>query len=148
MKNRITKLLIIALLAFAISPLLTSCKSSSLVSVTRTVNPLNIVYSGPVKINGADVIADFEDRSQQMDELYGAGPDKISQTYIVFDKGLKFHILDDYSLLSDEKSVNATTLGAEEIKQASQGKSIILPYDLYFPDGKKKLNPKNIRLSY
>ena len=148
MKNLITRLAFALIIAFSVAPLMTGCSSSNVVAVNRAVQPSNPVYTGPVKVNGADVMADYEDRKQQLPGLYAAGPDKISQTFIVFDKGLKFHILDDYSLLSDINSVNATSLGPEEIKAAEKGKKVIIPYELYYSDGTKKLEPKQIKVSF
>lgn len=148
MKNLITKLVLGLFLAMTIAPVMTGCKSSNLVSVTKTVQPSNPVYSGPVTVNDVDIQADFEDALQQLPGLYQAGPEKISKTYIVFDKGLKFHILDDYSLLGDTNTVNATSLGPEEISAAEKGKKVIIPYDLYFPDGEPKLKLKEVKISF
>lgn len=148
MKNLITKCALAMLMAFTVAPLITGCTSSNVVAVNRTIQPSNPIYTGPITVNGADVMADYEDAKQQLQGLYAAGIEKISKTYIVFDKGLKFHILDDYSQLSDVNTVNATSLGPEEIKAAEKGKKVILPYDLYYPDGKKKLNPKEIKVSF
>lgn len=148
MKNLLTKLSLVLLLGLFAAPVLTGCESSKLVSVVKTANPSNMVYTGPIEINGATVMADFEDSAQQLPGLYSQGEDKISQTFIVFEKGLKFSILDDYSLLTDLNTVNATTLGDEEIKQSKSGKNVILPYKLYYKDGKPKLNSKTIQLSF
>lgn len=148
MKNLLTRISLLVLLALFIAPVITGCESSKLVSVVKTANPSNTVYTGPIEINGATVMADFEDSAQQLPGLYAQGEEKISQTYIVFEKGLKFSILNDYSLLSDLNSVNATSLGAEEIKQSKSGKKVILPYQLYYSDGKPKLNSKTIQLSF
>lgn len=148
MKNLLTRISLLLLLALFIAPVITGCESSKLVSVVKTANPSNTVYTGPIEINGATVMADFEDSAQQLPGLYAQGEEKISQTFIVFEKGLKFSILNDYSLLSDLNSVNATSLGAEEIKQSKSGKKVILPYQLYYSDGKPKLTSKTIQLSF
>lgn len=148
MKNLITKIGLALMLAFATAPLMTGCTSSNVVAVNRAIQPANPIFTGPITINGASIMADFEDRKQQLPGLYQAGSDKITQTYVVFDKGLKFHVLDDYAQLTGSDVINATSLGPEEIKAANAGKKVILPYQLYYPDGQPKLVPKQVKVSF
>ncbi|WP_026946186.1 hypothetical protein [Algoriphagus marincola] len=145
MKNLITKIALTLLIALAVSPILTGCKSSSLVSVTKTVQPAYPLLTAPLEVNGASVMIDIEDTGQRSDAAYQAGPEAISIIYFEYVKGVKFKVLEDYSAIPEGKV--ATSLGPEEISESKKGEKVIIKYPLYYPDGSKTLKFKPLYTS-
>jgi hypothetical protein len=140
MKNLITKISLALLIALAVSPLLTGCKSSNLVSVTKTVQPAYPLLTAPLEVNGASVMIDIEDPGQRSAAAYEAGAEAISVIYFEYVKGVKFKLLEDYSSIPNSKV--ATSLGPEEIQQNQKGEKVIIKYPLYYSDGRKTLKFK------
>lgn len=136
---------LLAILATAI--IIPACSSGVVVPVNKAAQLNQSIFEAPVEINGATAMASVADRIQQYDGLYSHGADKVSKTYLVYEKGLNFHIIDDYSLLSSQEVIKATSLGPEEIRQAQKGKKVIIEYDLYFEDGSRKINLKKVLIS-
>lgn len=144
MKN-LFSLSLIGILAAALT--LSACSSGVVIPINKAAQLNSTVYEAPVEINGVTVMAAITDKLQQYPGLYSHGADKVSKTFLVYDKGLNFHIIDDYSLLSSQEVIKATSLGPEQLKAAEKGKKVVIEYDLYFQDGEKKIKTKQVSIS-
>lgn len=140
MKQSIFKIAFMLLIISALALTFTACSTSSLVSVRKTVEPAYPMLTAPLEVNGASVMIDIVDVGQRSDAAYQAGSEAISTIYLEYVKGVRFKVLEDYSAITSGKV--ASSLGPEEIAEASKGEKVIIEYPLYYPDGSKTLKFK------
>jgi hypothetical protein len=118
-----------ALLTFAA----TSC-----VSVSKAIAPALPALTAPLD----GFMIDIEDPAQRSQAAYKIGKEEIEFIYLVHVKDLKFKVLEDLSLTTQESGATSLSPSAQSLKPGG-----VIKYPLYNSKGERTIKPKDLFIS-